>query len=113
MSAKQFHLPADAISAVAVGFGGCIATDRITVDGAKVGYMYREAPDDSLDSGWRFFAGDESEDYTNDPANFAIYDVNTIANYDAEITMHLEAEKGARFERVDSGGFRQLGSDEA
>lgn len=24
---------------------GCLATDRIMVDGCKVGYMYREEPD--------------------------------------------------------------------
>ena len=33
---------------------GCFATNRITVDGKKVGYMYREEPDTSFpDSGWR------------------------------------------------------------
>ncbi|MCC8361803.1 DUF2185 domain-containing protein [Lysobacter sp. A6] len=34
-----------------------MASDRITVDDAKVGYCYREDPEDSVDSGWRFFAG--------------------------------------------------------
>ncbi len=34
---------------------GCIVSDRITKEGFKVGYMYREAPDeDNPDSGWRF-----------------------------------------------------------
>ena len=38
---------------------GCIATDRITVDGLPVGYMYREKPEEGdpferYDSGWRF-----------------------------------------------------------
>jgi hypothetical protein len=28
--------------------------------------MYREAPRDTIDSGWRFFAGDETDDYVND-----------------------------------------------
>ncbi len=42
---------------------GCIATDRITVDGLPVGYMYREKPEEGnpfegYDSGWRFTAGD-------------------------------------------------------
>ena len=27
---------------------GCFATDRIVVDGAKVGYMYREKPEQVL-----------------------------------------------------------------
>lgn len=34
---------------------GCIVSDRITKEGFKVGYMYREVPDeDNPDSGWRF-----------------------------------------------------------
>ena len=33
---------------------GCIVSDRITKEGFKVGYMYREAPDeDNPDSEWR------------------------------------------------------------
>ncbi|MCL2298966.1 MAG: DUF2185 domain-containing protein, partial [Firmicutes bacterium] len=36
------------------GPGGCLATDRILVDGARVGYCYREAPCGGWDSGWRF-----------------------------------------------------------
>ena len=41
---------------------GCLVSDRITKDGCKVGYMYREEPDDSApDSGWRFMAGDEDD----------------------------------------------------
>ena len=59
---KQFRIPAHEIEPVAVGFGSCFASDRITVDGMKVGYLYREPPDNSDDSGWRFFAGDESEE---------------------------------------------------
>ena len=46
---------------------GCIATNRITVEGCKVGYCYREKPDGDWDSGWRFTAGDESDTYMDDP----------------------------------------------
>ena len=46
---------------------GCIVSDRITKEGFKVGYMYREAPDeDNPDSGWRFLAGNEDEAYMNE-----------------------------------------------
>ena len=45
------------------GADGCIATNRITMEGYKVGYCYRENPDGGWDSGWRFTAGDESEAY--------------------------------------------------
>ena len=77
----------------------CMASDRITVAGKKIGYMYREKPDREEDSGWRFFAGDESQEFTDDPGNFAIYAVNTIANYDPEIIPLLESPAGSAFER--------------
>ena len=51
MGEKKFKLRADQIRDVAQGHGGCYASDRITVDGLKVGYMYREDPHDQL-SGW-------------------------------------------------------------
>lgn len=80
---------------------GCIASNRITKDGVKVGYMYRELVDSSFpDSGWRFFAGDEDEEYTNDPNNFHIFDLNTICNYDDSIIDFLNSPFGAAFIRV-------------
>jgi hypothetical protein len=55
---KKFKLTADQIKPLVTGRGACLATDKITVEGRRVGYMYRERPDNKLDSGWRFFAGD-------------------------------------------------------
>jgi hypothetical protein len=79
---KPFRLRADQIKSIATGYGGCIATDMITCGGRKVAFMYREATERDLDSGWRFMSGFESDEYMNDPENHAVYDVNTIANYD-------------------------------
>jgi len=84
---------------------GCIATDRITVDGNKVGYMYREEPSNNTDSGWRFFAGDESDEYVNDANNSNIYKLNTICNYDNDIMEHLTAPVGSAFIRNENGVF--------
>jgi hypothetical protein len=61
--------------------------------------MYREPPDAPDDSGWSFFAGDESDSYANDPQYFALYDVNTIANYDQAIIPHLDSPEMLAFER--------------
>jgi len=99
MASKIFGLRPDQIRALAEGHGRCVATDRIVVECAPVGYMYREEPQDPDDSGWCFFAGDESEEYTNDPARLGIYDVNTIANYDPEIVSLLSEKPGAAFIR--------------
>jgi hypothetical protein len=62
--------------------------------------MYRDQPDKEVDSGWRFFAGDESQEYADTPDNFAIYEVNTICNYDPAIIPLLDAPFGSAFGRV-------------
>ena len=96
---KRFALdPAD-LKPLAEGYGSCFASDRITVAGQRVGFMYRELPDNEIDSGWRFLSGEETPEYADDPANFALYDVNTIANSDPEIVPHLDAPAFSAFER--------------
>ena len=97
---KKFRLAAEQIKLLAEGYGGCIATDKITVDGYPVRFMYREVPDNDLDSGWRFMSGFEDDAYMDDPTNHAIYDVNTIANYDPSIIPYLEAPEGSAFEKT-------------
>ena len=53
---------------------GCIVSDRITKEGFKVGYMYRENPSEgNPDSGWRFLAGNEDEVYMNDSDNHHVF----------------------------------------
>lgn len=70
--------------------------------------MYREAPDGELDSGWRFFSGEETQAYVDDPQNLSLYDVNTIANYDRDIIPLLDTPMGSAFERDSQGGFRPV-----
>ena len=106
MADKRFKIAASDVKPLAEGHGGCMATDMITVDGHKVGYMYREAPDFAEDSGWRFFSGKESDAYMEDPANASIYDVNTIANYDPAIIPFLDSPPGSAFER--QGFFKKF-----
>ncbi|MDR1320249.1 MAG: DUF2185 domain-containing protein [Gracilibacteraceae bacterium] len=90
------------------GPDGCLCTDRVTVDGLKVGYMYREEPDEGVpDSGWRFFAGDEDDDYIDDPDHSGFYRLNTIANCDAAVIPFLNAPYGSAFVRDDGGVFRE------
>lgn len=98
--AKQFRLSADQIKPLAEGHGGCIATDKITVEGYPVRFMYREAPDNDIDSGWRFMSGFEDDAYMDDTTSHGVYDVNTIANYDPSIIPFLEAPEGSAFEKT-------------
>ena len=98
---KNFKIKADEFIELVPNMGGCFATDKITVDGMKVGYMYREEPDEKMDSGWRFFSGTENQEYVDDLNNTMIYDVNTIANYDQTIIPYLEMPFGTELERID------------
>ncbi len=66
--------------------------------------MYREDGEGEFDSGWRFMSGHESDDYINDADNLAMYDVNTIANYDPDIIPFLNAPARSVFERQNGTG---------
>lgn len=103
MKKKNFVLSADEIEPLVKGLDGCIATDMITVQGKKVGYMVREPTDRPYDSGWCFMAGDESQDHMDEPENHAVYDVNTIANYCPDIIPFLDAPPRSAFERDNTG----------
>jgi hypothetical protein len=106
---RVFALATDEIRDLAKGYGACIATDEIMVKGRAVGYAYRERPFQGPDSGWRFTAGDESDAYLDDPDNLAMYDVNTVANYDPEIIPLLECGFGWVFARSpETGKFECL-----
>ena len=85
---------------------GCIVSDKITKDGYKVGYMYRENPNEgNPDSGWRFLAGDEDPDYMSNPDNHHVFAINTICNYDRDIIPYIFSEIGSKFIRIDSNNF--------
>lgn len=100
---KPFHRKGKDVKDLARGYGACFASDRILVDGCPVGFMYREEPEFEEDGGWRFLAGDETDDYMDDQWNSGLYDVNTIANYDPEIIQFLDAEVGSEFQMTDEG----------
>lgn len=98
---KQFLLKKEDLKQLIKPGFSCIASDRITVDGKKIGYMYKENPTSEFDTGWRFFAGDEDEQYTDNPNNFEIYELNTICNYDQDIIPYLMKPVGTKLERND------------
>ncbi len=109
---KKFALTGDQIKPLATGRGGCIATDRITVEGKPVGYMVREETSRPGDSGWCFMAGDETQEYMDDSANHEIYDVNTIANYSPDIVAFLDSPPRTAFARISSGKLIQVPYEE-
>ena len=108
---RDFHVKAEDMKNLLPnweGATGCIATNRITVEGCKVGYCYREKPDGDWDSGWRFTAGDESDEYMDDPNNAGIYGLNSICNDDPDIIPLLNTPAPCAFERDENGVFQQI-----
>ena len=81
--------------------GTCYASLKITKEGQMVGYMYREPKEDEDDTGWRFYAGTETDEYVEDPDNFMLYDINTIANIDKAVMPILKKPIGTEWERIE------------
>ena len=105
MSKKPLRIADHQLRLIVATMGACLASDRIIIDGCKVGYCYREKPESEDDSGWRFFAGDEQLAYLDDADNLGLYELNTVANYDEGIVGVLEYPVGSAFKRSASGAF--------
>lgn len=87
----------------------CFVTNRILCDGHPIGYLYREEPDTEQDSGWRFLAGDESDDYMNGAENLAFVSIGAVLNKDDSALDLLEEPVGSAFERnAASGRFHRV-----
>ncbi len=102
MMHKYFKLKPEDIKQLIEPMGSCLASDKITVEGLPVGYMYREDPEEENDSGWRFLSGTETQDYIDDPNNSMVFEVNTVANYDTSIIPYLKSRTGMELERVEN-----------
>lgn len=79
--------------------GFALAPKQLVDNKLKVRFMYREAPDNEYDSGWRFFTGFETDEYVNNPDNIGLYDITTIIQIDKDIVPYLNSPEGSAFER--------------
>ncbi len=102
MTDSFFKIPPEEIKDLINPMGYCIVSNKITVEGEKVGFMYREKPAEKEDSGWRFLSGSETQDYVDDPKTSKIMDVNTVANYDEAIIPYLRLPFGVELERKEN-----------
>ena len=80
-----------------------IATDRVLCDGYRISVMVREEPMSDHDTGWRFFAGDEDQEYIENGRNFGELDLNLIVNYSQDTIKFLEEPVGTLVMRADNG----------
>lgn len=78
----------------------CFATRWVALDHAKVGVMTRDQ-----DGVWFFMAGSETQTDVDNPANTAVYSLQTIADVDVAIVPFLDAPVGSYLVRQDDGRF--------
>ena len=84
--------------------GTAFASKRVAEEGRRVCFMYREDPIDEGDSGWKFFSGDEPQEYIDNPNNVGTYTVSAIADIDPDIVPLLNTPAPCAFEREREDG---------
>jgi hypothetical protein len=80
-----------------------LVSARIARDGEPARWLYREAPDHDNDSGWRIFAGDESQDYNDDARNIEVIPLRDLLKHDADLEDVFRVDAPCQFERSSSG----------
>lgn len=80
----------------------CLVTKAVLADKRKIKYLYREESmgelrDGIFDSGWRILAGDETQEYIDDPNNSQFVSLGLILNQDISIINLLDAPIGSVF----------------
>lgn len=86
----------------------CFVTNNILYEGRPVGYLYREEPDYDDDSGWRFTAGDETDEYMEDSDNSSYVSLGAVLREDDSCLALLDREAGVAFAKDDKGNFVEL-----
>jgi hypothetical protein len=87
----------------------CFVTNRVLKDGAPVGYLYREMPDQQDDSGWRITAGDETDEYMDDSPNSAYVSLGAVLSKDDSFRHLLETCSPCAFVRNgETGHFEPI-----
>lgn len=107
---KHFKTSDEITSINYSGPNGCLVTDSIMVDGNKVGYCYREEPEEQefWDSGWRFVSEKESREELNDKSKINICSLNEVVAIDEEVEILLDSPYQSVYQRDENGMFRSL-----
>lgn len=86
----------------------CIAARTVYNQGDAVGFLYREEPVFEHDSGWRFFSGDETDEYTDDPDNFSVVSLSEITQSNPAIAALITQPEGSAWEIGKDGEFQAV-----
>ena len=101
LNPKIFSLPEEELPIKDVPQGYAIVSDQVAKEGMPIRFLYREEPDAAFapDSGWRMFSGFEDDDYADNAANFHLYSLQRMANYQPAIAKLLHSPTGSVFEQ--------------
>jgi len=96
----------------------CFVTRRVYDDEQPVGALYRESPDEMEEempnfSGWNIMAGDEDDDYLDNPDNWVYVSLGSVLDIDDRIIDILDAPYDSEFEYdPESDSFVEVEDDE-
>ena len=107
-SSRRIHTMNAFAQALSSALDRCIATHTVVKQHQPVGFLYREAPVFEKDSGWRFFSGDETDEYTDDPDNFSILSIAEITRTNPGIDALLSQPEGSAWELAEDGTFQTV-----
>ena len=82
---------------VEIEVGYIIASHDVMILGKPVRYFYREEPDSNDDSGWRFFSGEETQEYADEAGNFSMYNAKDIVHFQPNISRFLSYDYPVEF----------------
>jgi len=82
----------------------CFVTKRVLHEGYKVGYLYREEPDEDRDSGWRITSDTESQEYMDVAQNHEYVSLGAVLSRDDSFVTLLDAPAGSAFARDSATG---------
>jgi len=95
----------------------CFVTGRVLYDEQPVGVLYRENPEEADEempefSGWNIMAGDEDDDYLEDPDNWHYVALGSVLNIDDRFIDVLDAPFDSEFEYdPEQGTFVEVEDD--
>jgi hypothetical protein len=92
--------------------GRCLVTKRVLEGEDPPGYLYREESDHEDDSGWRILAGNETDEFLDDPANCTFVSLGAVLSANDSFIHLLDAPAGSAFVRdKTSGTFKPAADD--
>jgi hypothetical protein len=84
--------------------GRCFVSRRVLHEAAGAGFLYREASEHELDTGWRILSGDEPDGYLDDEDHAFFVSLGAVLNQDDSFLHLLATPAPCAFKRDPATG---------